>query len=117
MPGNRFFQCCFSKKKSSTYELDAETPTRHIQDLGSTSTPSESMLTEFQPLTCDDVEKLVLKSKSTSCSLDPIPTSLLKSCISAVSPVLTKIVNMSLQTGNFSRNLEISKCYPFDKET
>src|SRR6218665_2798204 len=33
--------------------------------------------------------------------LDPIPTSLLKDCASVLVPVITKIINLSLSSGNF----------------
>ena len=44
---------------------------------------------------------LIANSKSTSCCLDPIPTPLLKSCIEPLIPVITKIINISLDSGIF----------------
>ena len=38
-------------------------------------------LSTFTVLSGDDVRKLIIQSKSTSCSLDPIPTSLIKQYI------------------------------------
>ena len=35
------------------------------------------------------------------CELDPIPTSLLKDCASVLVHVITKIINLSLSSGNF----------------
>ena len=40
--------------------------------------------------------KIVMKSASKSCELDPIPTFLLKQSMDVVLPVLTDIVNASL---------------------
>ena len=40
-----------------------------------------------------------MSSKSTTCELDPILTSLLKEHISILLPLITKMVNLSLQTG------------------
>ena len=40
-------------------------------------------------------------SPSKSCSLDPIPTSLLKECVNELSPIIARIVNLSLETGTF----------------
>ena len=36
-----------------------------------------------------------------SCALDPTPTPLLIKCIDVLSPVLTKMVNISLESGHF----------------
>ena len=44
---------------------------------------------------------LIGNSKSTSCYLDPIPAPLLKSCIEPLIPVITKIINTSLDSGIF----------------
>ena len=42
-----------------------------------------------------------MKSPSTSCSLDPMPTWLLKNCLDELLPVITKMINMSIQSGQF----------------
>ena len=42
---------------------------------------------------------LVLKSPTKSCALDPITTGLLKACIDSLVPVVTRIVNESLESG------------------
>ena len=55
-------------------------------------------LSSFPPATEDEVRRIVMKSPNKSCELDPIPTWLLKLCIEELLPVLTVIVNASLQT-------------------
>jgi len=52
-------------------------------------------------LTQEDVRKLINNSKATSCCLDPITTSLLLSCIDPLIPVITKVINSSLESGYF----------------
>ena len=52
-------------------------------------------------VTEQDVEKLVRKSKTTSCQLDPISTKLVKEHLGALLPVLTHIINSSLLAGVF----------------
>ena len=64
-------------------------------------TKSEISWSTFSVLSEDDVRKLVSKSASKSCILDPIPTHFLKTIIIDMLPVLTKIINMSLQQGSF----------------
>ena len=61
----------------------------------------EDMLLSFQPLTEDDVRKLIKQSPNKQCSSDPIPTWLLKECLDSLLPVLTLLVNKSLQIGYF----------------
>ncbi|KAJ8038928.1 hypothetical protein HOLleu_16491 [Holothuria leucospilota] len=55
----------------------------------------------FKTLSEDDIRKLVIKANSTHCKLDPLPTWLLKENIDVFLSALTKIVNMSLQNGQF----------------
>ena len=47
------------------------------------------------------VQDLITKAPSKSCILDPIPTNLLKDCSFILLFILTRIVNISLQTGCF----------------
>ena len=49
-------------------------------------------LTSFQPLSKEDIRKLILSATPKSCSLDPIPTSLLKDCIEILLPSISNIV-------------------------
>ena len=49
----------------------------------------------------DDMRKLVMKSKTTSCALDPLPTKLVKQYIPELLPLLMHIINLSIATGEF----------------
>ena len=55
----------------------------------------------FQIVTNDTISKLISNSKSATCQLDPIPTKLLKENQHLLTPLITRIVNHSLQQGNF----------------
>ena len=57
--------------------------------------------TYFNVLSCDNVKRLMKKSATKSCTLGPIPTSLLKEHFEDFIPVLTDIINRSLQSGKF----------------
>ena len=59
----------------------------------------ESTLSTFRLLKEDEVRSMIKKSHNKSCSLDPIPTSLLKTCIDELTPTITTIINGSLQDG------------------
>ena len=73
-------------------------------------------LTKFNQLTHADVKKLVMSSKTTSCDLDPIPTRLLKDHITLLSPIITKIINLSLQTGEFPNEWKLAFVKPLLKK-
>ena len=73
-------------------------------------------LMEFRQLTHADVKKLVMSSITTSCGLDPIPTSLLKEHISILLPIITKMINLSLQTGQFPTEWKLAFVKPLLKK-
>ena len=53
-------------------------------------------LSDFSPVTKEEIQTVINKSNSKCCSLDPIPTWLLKKCLSSLLPIITNIVNQSL---------------------
>ena len=55
----------------------------------------------FTPATADEITHAISKSSDASCSLDPIPTKLLKSCLPVLIMPITNIVNLSLSEGVF----------------
>ena len=65
-----------------------------------------SALENFQLLGCDEVSKIVLASPAKTCDAEPIPTGLLKKVLPAIIQLLTKLVNESLQTGEFPDDLK-----------
>ncbi len=79
------------------------------------STPTK-VLSSFKPLSEQEVRKLIFQSKSTSCSLDPIPTPLLKECVDILLPLLTKMINTSLETGIFPDEWKLALVVPLIKK-
>ena len=69
-------------------------------------------LTSFEPVTSEEVRKLILTSPTKTCALDPIPTSLLKSCVDVLLTPITNIVNLSLKSGVFPDTLKLSHITP-----
>jgi len=55
----------------------------------------------FEALSTEAVKRIILSSPSTSCCLDPLPTSLLKTILPTLLTPLTSIVNLSLLSGRF----------------
>ena len=69
--------------------------------------PSKSVIpkfSNFRKLEEDQVRKLVMNTKSKSCELDPILTTLLKKILPNLLPTITNIINLSLQSGIFPRS-------------
>src|SRR4029434_7682188 len=62
------------------------------------------------------VEVILRKMKSCTCTLDPIPTDLLKSHIPTLSPFITKVVNLSLQSGYVPPALKVAVIRPLLKD-
>ena len=55
---------------------------------------------EFSACTEDEARAIIMRSPSKSCSLDPIPTTILKECIDDLLPFLTVKCNTSLLEGH-----------------
>ena len=65
-------------------------------------------LTCFEPATSEEVRK----SPTKTCALDPIPTSLFKSCVDVLLTPITNIVNLSLKSGGFQDTLKLTHITP-----
>ena len=57
-------------------------------------------LSNFRACTGDEARAIVMRSPSKSCSLDPIPTTILEECIDDLLPFLTAMCNASLLEGH-----------------
>src|SRR6218665_709095 len=68
---------------------------------GLTPPITHSSLPILFPASEAEVSLLLNSLPNKQCELDPIPTSLLKDCASVLVPVITKIINLSLSSGNF----------------
>jgi len=69
-------------------------------------------LCSFTPLSEDEVSKLIVSLSSATCDNDPIPTSLVKECLDAMLPTVTRIVNLSLECGVFPLALKFARVGP-----
>lgn len=66
------------------------------------------VFSSFSAVDSDFISKLVLSMNSTTCILDPLPTTVLKNCLPVILPHITTIVNASLITGNVSSALKMA---------
>jgi len=73
-------------------------------------------MTSFTLLTEHEVRKLIEATPKKSCALDPLPTPLLVACIDTLLPVITKIINLSLQNGIFADQWKCACVHPLLKK-
>ena len=70
----------------------------------------------FRPATPDEVKKIIMSSSNGTCNLDPIPTTLLKSCIDSLIVAITNIFNKSLKIGVFPSSFKTADVIPLLKK-
>jgi len=61
-------------------------------------------LDNFDPVTVQEVQKLLATVSAKQCALDPVPTWLIKQCANVLAPVITSMANMSLSAAVFPSN-------------
>ena len=73
---------------------------------------------KFAPMTESEIKAIIAKMKTKSCELDPIPTHLLKDdrVINKLIPIITRITNLSLELGEFSKNWKTAIVRPLLKK-
>ncbi|XP_072043096.1 uncharacterized protein [Amphiura filiformis] len=81
---------------------------------------SESCHTQyvtFQPVTEEEVRKVISESPTKTCNLDPIPTWLLKQeLLEVLLPAITRLVNASLAQGQFPASFKKACVIPLIKK-
>ena len=91
---DRFCMFFSQKIQNILQDLDA-----HPSEPATFSPYDGPKLCLFQPVTEEEIRKLIVESPTKTCMLDPIPTSLTKECLSDLLPLITRIVNSSLGSG------------------
>ena len=79
--------------------------------------PNPPQLQSFNTAECEEIEKIIAGLPNKQCPLDPIPTHILKKHCTILSPVVTKIVNLSLHTGQIPISLKTALVRPILKDT
>jgi hypothetical protein len=72
----------------------------------------EAVLDHWAPVTTAEVERVIRSSPSKSCPLDPIPTALMKECLSVLLPHITRIMNLSLSSGIVPSSYKVARVIP-----
>ena len=83
---------------------------------GSSSSDDLVTLSEFQPLSEEAVRKMAVASMKT-CTLDPLPSSIMLVCIEELLPVINRMVNVSLENGDFADDWKRAVVHPLLKKS
>ena len=65
------------------------------------SVNATSTFSQFCTIDVDLVTAIIAESPTKTCALDPLPTWLLKECVSTLAPYVTKVINWTLTSGCF----------------
>ena len=80
------------------------------------NTGDSKVLSNFRPCTTVEIKKIVSKTPSKSCSLDPIPTAFLKQCTDTLLLVIKDIINISIDQGTVPDLFEVAYVRPLLKK-
>ena len=96
-------------------ELDSISPSEDSITV-SCAMPNTNLVS-FNELDEKSVRELISKSSKKSCSLDPMPTSLVVECLDVLLPIITRMVNLSLKSGTFPESWKQADVHPRLKKT
>ena len=96
--------------------LEANLPSSSFFSMDTIMSICPTGLYHFDPVTDNEILKIISCINKTTCSSDPFPTRLLMSHIHAIVPILQHIVNLCLTTGDFSISCKSSIVIPLIKK-
>ena len=73
-------------------------------------------LTTFEPVSEDELRKIIMHAATKTCALDPIPTWLVKESLDVLLPSITSIVNKSLLSGMVPPSMKLAIVIPLLKK-
>jgi hypothetical protein len=114
---NEFFVTKISNIRSILTDMEPSTDDLQCPPLSSLLTPSSSKLHSFHAASISEIISIIKKSSKASCSLDPIPTSLLRNVLPSLAPAITEIVNSVLSSGEFPNDLKSAIVQPLLKKS
>jgi len=77
---------------------------------------SAELFTSFSPVSASDIAAFVAACPTKTCSLDPIPTALLKKVMPTLSSSMAKMINCSLVHGSFPKQMKTALVTPVLKK-
>ena len=69
----------------------------------------------FNEIPTEEVKKIIMESKPTTCRSDLIPSMAVKHHLNTLLPIITRIINWSLRTGSFQKVWKRSIIIPLQK--
>ena len=106
---NRFYN--FFHKKIADIRRHLDDITVHsLQDIP--VKPRQSDLTQFSPVTPEELLKIICQSPAKLCALDPMPSSLLMAHIDVLLPAISNTLNLSLTSGVVPAQLKVAHVTP-----
>ncbi|KAL3058067.1 hypothetical protein OYC64_010283 [Pagothenia borchgrevinki] len=117
----RFLDFFEDKVNSIHQELRAPAPsyshaTPPLVTVPSTSHLPQCCLSSFAPVDALQVAKLVSKAKAATCSLDPMPSAHVKTCLPILCSTIVNIINSSLESGKVPAVFKIAAVTPIIKK-
>ena len=89
-----------------------------VDDVPSVQKPKiRNKLFNLDPASEDEVRKIIMKSASKSCDLDPILTNILKALLDILIKPITTIINLSLESGTFPLSFKEAHVTPLLKKS
>ena len=70
----------------------------------------------FNEISTEEVKKIIMESKPTTCGSDLIPSTVVKHHLNILLPIITSIINWSLRTGSFHKVWKRSIIIPLQKK-
>ena len=98
----------FTTKIEKIYDKIQKDPASlsDLPEITSTEDTPPPEFSKFQPVSDEQLTKIVKGMNKKHCSLDPIPSTLVGAAFPALLPIISKIVNCSLSKGEVSKNLK-----------
>ena len=87
-----------------------------IEPLDNVSNCVLKQLSSFRPAAHDEVHRIIQQAPSKHCSLDPIPTVLLKKSLDQFLPIITRIINASMSEQSMPSSLKNAFVKPLLKK-
>ena len=110
---NDFFVDKISNIMRNMVPMDSNpTDPKYIKDQYTTDMRCSS----FRQVTTETITNIIRNAPSKFCDLDPLPVSLVKEFAAGLAPTLTKLLNRSIPTGEFSGNLKEALLRPLLKK-
>ncbi|XP_073328899.1 uncharacterized protein [Pagrus major] len=81
-----------------------------------TTTTTTQPLSQFTPVSPLELLPIITKIKNSTSVLDPIPSSIVKSCLPTISPLIAIIINSSLSSGSVPESLKLAAVTPILKK-